>query len=63
MAFLSQPAKGMSGGGQSGTSAPGGYLTARKDLSTSGLTDLVTLTLCVCVWQGGVCMCMGTGVR
>lgn len=45
MALRSQPAKGIRGGGQSGTSAPGPYLTARQDLSTSGFTSLLRLTL------------------
>jgi hypothetical protein len=45
IALRSQPAKGTRGGGQSGTSAPGPYLTALQDLSTSGFTALVRLAL------------------
>jgi hypothetical protein len=45
MALRSQPAKGTKGGGQSGTSAPGPYLTALQDLSTSGLTAFVRFAL------------------
>lgn len=53
MGLRSQPANGTSGGGQSGTSAPGPYLTALQDLSTSGLWVWVKFALNVYRWWTG----------